>query len=150
MKIKSNNEESKPRSQTFEKKIFNSTKPIRIIIQNMRRPTDTMNIKIGNDNQIFLNNYKLPKIMNRLSLSNFHKKKNSESNQIRNLNINYNFNIFNKTSGLMGFKGITFNRGISEFRNTNYIINNDINNIKPITSENLDLTKLKFLKGNNN
>ncbi len=113
----------------------------------MRRPTDTMNIKIGNDNQIFLNNYKLPKIMNRLSLSNFHKKKNSESNQIRNLNINYNFNIFNKTSGLMGFKGITFNRGISEFRNTNYIINNDINNIKPITSENLDLTKLKFLKG---
>ena len=33
--------------------------------------------------------YKLPKIMNRLSLSNFHKKKNSESNQIRNLNINY-------------------------------------------------------------
>jgi hypothetical protein len=84
-------------------------------------------------------------------LSNFHKKKNNqEQNQVRNVNINYNFNIFNKTSGLMGFKGITFNRGIPEFRNTNYFVNNDINNlgnIKPITSENSDINKYKILKG---
>ena len=84
-------------------------------------------------------------------MSNFHKKKNNqEQNQVRNVNINYNFNIFNKTSGLMGFKGITFNRGIPEFRNTNYFVNNDINNlgnIKPITSENSDINKYKILKG---
>ena len=50
----------------------------------------------------------------------------------------------------MGFKGITFNRGIPEFRNTNYFVNNDINNlgnIKPIISENSDINKYKILKG---
>ena len=109
LKNKSNNNDtSKPRSQTFESKNLNSTKPIKINIQNIHRPTDNVKIKIRNDNPILFNNYKLPKIINRLSLSNFHKKKNSDTNQIRNLNINYNFNIFNKTSGIMGFKGITF------------------------------------------
>ena len=63
------------------------------------------------------------------------------------MNINYNFNIFNKTSGLTGFKGITFNRGIPEFRNTNYLFNNEINNKKPINSENEDINKYKILKG---
>ena len=122
-------------------------------MQNIRRPDDNVKIKFRNDNQIFLNTYKLPQIINRLSLSNFHKKKVNDTNQIRNVNINYNFNIFNKTSGLMGFKGITFNRGIPEFRNTNYVINNDIGNIgnigniKPITSENSDISKYKVLKG---
>jgi hypothetical protein len=126
---------------------LNSTKPIKINIQNIRRPDDGVKIKFRNDNQIFLNSYKLPQIINRLSLSNFHKKKNPENNQIRNVNINYNFNIFNKTSGLMGFKGITFNRGIPEFRNTNYLINNEIGNKKPISSENSDINKYKILKG---
>jgi len=119
-------------------------------VQNIRRPDDNVKIKFRNDNQIFLNTYKLPQIINRLSLSNFHKKKVNDTNQIRNVNINYNFNIFNKTSGLMGFKGITFNRGIPEFRNTNYVINNDIGNIgniKPITSENSEISKYKVLKG---
>ena len=119
-------------------------------MQNIRRPDDNVKIKFRNDNQIFLNTYKLPQIINRLSLSNFHKKKVNDTNQIRNVNINYNFNIFNKTSGLMGFKGITFNRGIPEFRNTNYVINNDIGNIgniKPITSENSEISKYKVLKG---
>ena len=47
----------------------------------------------------------------------------------------------------MGFKGITFNRGIPEFRNTNYLINNEIGNKKPISSENSDINKYKILKG---
>ena len=47
----------------------------------------------------------------------------------------------------MGFKGITFNRGIPEFRNTNYLINNDLGNKKPISSENSDINKYKILKG---
>ena len=139
----------KPRSQTFDTKPLNSTKPIKINIQNIRRPDDNTKIKFRNknDNQIFLNTYKLPQIISRLSLSNFHKKKPQDSNQIKSVNINYNFNIFNKTSRLMGFKGITFNRGIPEFRNTNYVINNnDIGNIKPITSENDELEKYKILK----
>ena len=149
-KIKSKpNNDIKPRSQTFDTKPLNSTKPIKINIQNIRRPDDSTKIKFRNrnDNQIFLNTYKLPQIIGRLSLSNFHKKKSQDSNQIKNVNINYNFNIFNKTSRLMGFKGITFNRGIPEFRNTNYVINNnDIGNIKPITSENDELEKYKILK----
>ena len=139
----------KPRSQTFDTKPLNSTKPIKINIQNIRRLDDNTKIKFRNknDNQIFLNTYKLPQIISRLSLSNFHKKKPQDSNQIKSVNINYNFNIFNKTSRLMGFKGITFNRGIPEFRNTNYVINNnDIGNIKPITSENDELEKYKILK----
>ena len=90
----------KPRSQTFDTKPLNSTKPIKINIQNIRRPDDNTKIKFRNknDNQIFLNTYKLPQIISRLSLSNFHKKKPQDSNQIKSVNINYNFNIFNKTS----------------------------------------------------
>ena len=147
-KHKGTNDPLKPRSQTFDSNVLHSTKPIKINIQNIRRTDDNVKIKFRNDNQIFLNTYKLPQIINRLSLSNFHKKKiNNEQNQIRNVNINYNFNIFNKTSGLMGFKGITFNRGIPEFRNTNYLINNEAGNMKPITSENSDINKYKILKG---
>ena len=41
----------------------------------------------------------------------------------------------------MGFKGITFNRGIPEFRNTNYLINNELGNIKAISPENSDISK---------
>ena len=53
----------------------------------------------------------------------------------------------------MGFKGITFNRGIPEFRNTNYLINNELANMKPLSSENSEISKYKVLKGqllNNN
>ena len=69
-----------------------------------------------------------------MSLSNFHK--NSNNNEGNNLKHDYDNNIklnnFNKT---FGFKGITFNKGISYFRNTNYKINNiNITNLKPLNS----------------
>ena len=47
---KSINEPMKPRSQTFDTKIFSSTKPIKINIQNIRRPDDGVKIKFRNDN----------------------------------------------------------------------------------------------------
>ena len=93
-----------------------------------------------NDNEkkknIFLNTNKLPKITTRLSLSNFHKKININNNNQSNNNENNNnmgitnkFNniIFNKTSGTIGFKGLTFNNAITGLRNTNYKFNNNNN-----------------------
>ena len=87
-----------------------------------------------NIKNIFLNTNKLPKIGTRLSLSNFHKKMNinnntSNNNENNNMEITNKFNnIFNKTSGTIGFKGLTFNNAVSGLRNTNYKFNN-INNL---------------------
>ena len=63
---------------------------------------------IKDKNKIFLNLNKLP----------------------NNEKANLKQSIFNKTSV---FKGITFNKGLSNFRNTNYKINK-MNNLKPINS----------------
>ena len=94
------------------------------------------------DNEIFLN--KLPKIIPRLSLSNFHKRNNNNYNE--HPKESNKFTIFNKTSGIIGFKGITFNRGISGFRNTNYKINNfNSNNFKFINLLNHTI-KYKIVK----
>ena len=80
-----------------------------------------------NKNNIFLNTNKLPKIITRLSLSNFHKNSNNNNdiaNGDNNKGIKNIFSIFNKTSGIMGFKGITFNSGLTSLRNTNYKFTN--------------------------
>jgi hypothetical protein len=106
--------------------------------------TNDLNNK--NENKIFLN--KLPKIIPRLSLSNYHKKNsNNDDKELTNNNgSNFKFNIFSKTSGIIGFKGITFNKGIPGFRNTNYkIIANNTNNIKSINHMS-DTIKYHLLK----
>jgi hypothetical protein len=128
----------KPRSYTFDTKNSNSNNiPIKINLGNLNffgnnKMKNYINLLGNNDistenrKNIFLNTNKLPKIINRLSLSNFHK--NNNNNEIGDDNKKNKFSIFNKTSGTIGFKGITFNNGISAFRNTNYKINN-INNL---------------------
>ena len=91
-----------------------------------------------NKKNIFLNTYKLPKIITRLSLSNFHKKSNNkdigdiqDNNNNKGIK-NNKFNIFNRTLGSVGFKGITFNNGLATLRSTNYKFNilNNPNNCK--------------------
>ena len=102
-----------------------------------------------NKKNIFINTNKLPKIINRLSLSNFHKNANNinEIKDIDNNSLKNKFNIFNKTSGAMGFKGITFNNGIAAFRNTNYKINN-INNLNSckLNNSHKEIFKYKISK----
>ena len=98
-----------------------------------------------------MNSNKLPNIIPRLSLSNFHIKNynnNDQNNEINNNIIKNNkFNIFTKTSGIFDLKKITFNKGIVNFRNTNYKLTNinTINNYKPSTSLN-DTFKYKLIK----
>ena len=98
-----------------------------------------------------MNSNKLPNIIPRLSLSNFHIKNynnNDQNNEINNNIIKSNkFNIFTKTSGIFDLKKITFNKGIVNFRNTNYKLTNinTINNYKPSTSLN-DTFKYKLIK----
>ena len=98
-----------------------------------------------------MNSNKLPNIIPRLSLSNFHIKNynnNDQNNEINNNIIKNNkFNIFTKTSGILDLKKITFNKGIVNFRNTNYKLTNinTINNYKPSTSLN-DTFKYKLIK----
>ena len=92
------------------------------------------NEKKNRNKNIFLNTNRLPKIVQRLSLSNFHKNSNNkDSNGLkRDYDNNIKLNIFNKT---FGFNGLTFNKGITNFRNTNYKINNiNITNLKPLNS----------------
>ena len=107
---------------------------------------------------IFLNTNKLPKITTRLSLSNFHKKSNNEINGISDNNNgmkNNKFNIFNRTSGNGGFKGITFNSGLTGLRSTNYKFNdlNNLNNCKllNLNKDNfkLSISKVKIANQNN-
>ena len=120
----------KPRSLTFDsKKQSQNNYPIKLNIGNLHligtnTVRNTINILGNNENtnenkkNIFLNTNKLPKIVTRLSLSNFHKNSNN-NNDIGNIQENNNkgfpnkFNIFNKTSGSMGFKGLTFNSGLA-------------------------------------
>ena len=112
-----------------------------------------------NKKNIFLNTNKLPKIITRLSLSDFHKKSNNNdpgniqgNNNKGNLN---KFNIFNKTSGTIGFKGLSFNSGLAALRNTNYKFNNiNNNNSCKILNEHKDTfkglkTKEQILNQNN-
>ena len=83
----------------------------------------------GNENQnedrknIFLNTNKLPKIITKISLSNFHKKNYNNLEGYMNNNNKSNtvnkFNLLNKNLGNFGFKGITFNSGISDLRSIN-------------------------------
>ena len=105
-----------------------------------------------NNAKILLNANNLPRIMPRLSLSNFHKENvynnNKDLKDLKEINgQNFKLNIFNKTSGVIGFKGITFNKGLTNFRNTNYKINNmnNMNILKPIISFN-DTLKYKLIK----
>ena len=112
-----------------------------------------------NKKNIFLNTNKLPKIITRLSLSDFHKKSNNNDPgniQGNNNKINLNkFNIFNKTSGTIGFKGLSFNSGLAALRNTNYKFNNiNNNNSCKILNEHKDTfkglkTKEQILNQNN-
>ena len=136
----------KPRSHTFDMRKSNNNQPIRININNIKLADNNINNK--NENVIFLNTNKLPKIIPRLSLSNFNKKNrniNQSPNKLNNNMINsYKFNDFNQTFGIIGFNGITFNNSNNRFRNTNYKINN-INNLKPLNSLN-DKLRYKLLK----
>ena len=136
----------KPRSHTFDMRKSNNNQPIRININNIKLADNNINNK--NENVIFLNTNKLPKIIPRLSLSNFNKKNrniNQSPNKLNNNMINsYKFNDFNKTFGIIGFNGITFNNSNNRFRNTSYKINN-INNLKPLDSLN-DKLRYKLLK----
>ena len=112
-----------------------------------------------NKKNIFLNTNKLPKIITRLSLTDFHKK--SDNNDPGNIQGNNNkgnlnkFNIFNKTSGTIGFKGLSFNSGLAALRNTNYKFNNiNNNNSCKILNEHKDtfkglITKEQILNQNN-
>ena len=112
-----------------------------------------------NKKNIFLNTNKLPKIITRLSLSDFHKKSNNNDPgniQGNNNKVNLNkFNIFNKTSGTIGFKGLSFNSGLAALRNTNYKFNNiNNNNSCKILNEHKDTfkglkTKEQILNQNN-
>ena len=140
-----NIETIKPRSYTFDTKKSNPNKPVKINISGLNFMNNDLNNK--NENKIFLN--KLPKIIPRLSLSNYHKNNNNNEDPKElnnNKGSNFKFSIFSKTSGIIGFKGITFNKGISGFRNTNYkIINNNTNNLKIISPLN-DTIKYKIVK----
>ena len=101
-----------------------------------------------NNAKILLNANNLPRIMPRLSLGNFYKENiynNKDFKDLKEINSpNFKLNIFNKTSGVIGFKGITFNKGLTNLRKTNYKINN-MNILKPIISFN-DTIKYKLIK----
>ena len=158
----------KPRSYTFDSMKSNSNNnaiklnlgSINFMGSNTMR--NYMNLLGSNNNEdenrknIFLNTNKLPKIITRLSLSNFHKKININNNNSLNNNENNNNNmgtnnkfnnIFNKTSGTIGFKGLTFNNGIASLRNTNYKFNNvnNLNSCKLLNSHN-EIFKYKISK----
>ena len=158
----------KPRSYTFDSKKSNSNNnAIKLNLGNINfmgsnTMRNYMNLLCNNENggenrkNIFLNTNKLPKIITRLSLSNFHKKININNNNSLNNNENNNNNmgtnnkfnnIFNKTSGTMGFKGLTFNNGIASLRNTNYKFNNvnNLNSCKLLNSHN-EIFKYKISK----
>ena len=158
----------KPRSYTFDSKKSNSNNnAIKLNLGNINfmgsnTMRNYMNLLCNNENggenrkNIFLNTNKLPKIITRLSLSNFHKKININNNNSLNNNENNNNNmgttnkfnnIFNKTSGTMGFKGLTFNNGIAGLRNTNYKFNNNnnLNSCKLLNSHN-EIFKYKISK----
>ena len=158
----------KPRSYTFDSMKSNSNNnAIKLNLGNINfmgsnTMRNYMNLLCNNENggenrkNIFLNTNKLPKIITRLSLSNFHKKININNNNSLNNNENNNNNmgttnkfnnIFNKTSGTMGFKGLTFNNGIAGLRNTNYKFNNNnnLNSCKLLNSHN-EIFKYKISK----
>ena len=141
-----NIEKIKPRSYTLDRK-KNKDNPIKINFDNF----------YFNDNKIFLRTNILPKIIPKLSLSNFNKRKNNNNEENNELNNNKDkknkFNIFNKTYGITDLKQITFNKGITSFRNTNYKLNNinTINTINTINNLNIndylnDTFKYKLLK----
>ena len=141
----------KPRGRSLDiKRSKDGNKPITVNQDNLNL-MGYNTIKPENNTKLFLNTNKLPKIIQRLSLSNFHKgnanNNNEELNELNNKVPNkFMFNIFNRTSGITGFKGITFNKGIYRFRNTNYKITN-INsiNLRPLNSFN-DTFKYKLIK----
>ncbi len=142
-----NIETIKPRSYTFDTKRLNQNKPVKINISDLKYINRGLGLTNKHDNKIFFN--KLPKIIPRLSLSNYNKKSsnNEDPKELNNNNgANFKFNIFSKTSGIMGFKGITFNKGISAFRNTNYKLNsNNTNNLKLVSPLN-DTIKYQIVK----
>ena len=81
-----------------------------------------------NKKKNFIGNIKkLPKIIPRISLTNFHKNKeiNNEFNQ--NVVTENTLGLFNKTSGTLNFRGITFNNGIKSFKKLNTDPNKNIN-----------------------
>ena len=134
-------EKVKPRSYTFDsRKPAPNNNPIKINLRNINfignnTMRNYINLLGNNENvnedrkNIFLNTNKLPKIINRISLSNSNKKE--INNQIgfedNNMIIQNKLSIFNKTFGNRGFNGIIFNKGISAMRNTNYKISNNSN-----------------------
>ena len=147
-KIKINQEQNmdylKPRSYTFDTKkyqikinrgkinFFGNNTIQRYIEGNESRNEDRKNI--------FLNTNKLPKIVTRISLSNFHKKNNNNlEGEMNNNNLcstANKFSLFHKTLGNFGFKGITFNSGLSGLRSTNYKFNVNNNNIMNLNNIN--------------
>ena len=176
---KINNEDKiiKHRSYTFGTKNLNINKnnPIYLGNQNligniaMRSNMyliDKNERKNDNKKCDFLDVNKLPKIISRLSLSNFHKKMNNNNfinnneKDIKESTINNSmgiihknkFNVFNKTSGLSGFQGIAFNKGISGpgLRNTNFNFNNQKTNINKYKLLNSYNEKYSFKNSNEN
>ena len=156
----------KPRSYTFDAMKSNPNNPIKINLGNLnyirnnilKNSTNLLEDNLednenenGNKKHIFLNTNKLPKIITRLSLSNFHKKINNNNENstgdINNMRTTNKFNIFNKTSGILGFKGITFNNGLTGLRNTSYnfnIINNP--NTYKLLNSHKEIIKYKIIK----
>ena len=129
----------KPRSNTFDTKKYQikiNRGKINFFGNNtMQRYFEGNESRNEDRKNIFLNTNKLPKIITRISLSNFHKKNNNLEGEMNNNicdTIN-KFSLFHKTLGNFGFKGITFNSGLSGLRSTNYKFN--INNNKYISEE---------------
>ena len=145
-KLSKNNVILKSRSYTFDTKKYNSNNPMKVNIGNIYMPgNNTMRnniniIDVNNENNnnnkqnTFLNINKLPTIISRLSVSNFHKRiKNNKEKDLKernNMDIINKLNVFNKTS-IIGFKGIPFDSGIIGLRNNNF---NNPTNFKLLNS----------------
>ena len=99
-KNKPNIELLKPKSHSLDKKILINNKTIKMNIGNLDYILNNENKNRINKN-IFLNTNRLPKIVQRLSLSNFHKNSNNkDSNDLKHdYDNNIKLNIFNKTFG---------------------------------------------------
>ena len=91
---------------------------------------------------------KLPKIIPRISLTNFHKS--TDNNINTNITQGNTLGLFNKTSGTLNFRGITFNNEIKAFKKINTDPNKKIDFLGA-KNEILKYNVLKeSLKDNNN
>ena len=159
-KLSKDNVILKSRSYTFDTKKYNSNNPMKVNIGNIYMPgNNTMRnniniIDVNNENNnnnnkqnTFLNINKLPTIISRLSVSNFHKRiKNNKEKDLKernNMDIINKLNVFNKTS-IIGFKGVPFDNGSIGLRNANYNIN-DPNTYKLLNSHK-EINKYKIFK----